>query len=366
MCAPDDPSPFHIELDLRALPARLAQVEPAPPSLFEGEEALWVLAEARRFARDQEAVMRLYVEDPETWGGAYISGDELLRMLPCRPTHPWLSYALGGQPLARIPRSLFTRRLALPSRPGERVLLTMGMPASGKTTLVKAGFGRRFFAVVDTPMGNFALARELIRETQAAGRSLALVLAWRPLEDAVAGMLERAMPGHEERAVPLLDMEEILRKATQAFLGLADLNRFDGDVTLDVVRCEGGTRTWVAGNAAVAFLAAELERLRQLPGSILAHFAGAWLQAVRLREARGEVVPDVLRAVAENGVDLSMQVAGTALTAGAEKARGAISMPAGIKSLIQVQGWRDTLQADLAAADRHEDGLRRGNERNGG
>jgi hypothetical protein len=87
MAISEDPAPFHIELDLREPAVRTWKAEPAAPTIYDGDEAEEVLAEARRFGRDPEQVMRLYQEDPETWGGAYISGDELLRMLPCRPSH---------------------------------------------------------------------------------------------------------------------------------------------------------------------------------------------------------------------------------------------------------------------------------------
>jgi hypothetical protein len=361
MGSSDDASPFHIELDLRTLPAKRTQANHPTVTrrtFFDDEDALGVLAAARHFASDPDRVMRLYVEDPATWGGAYLSGDELLRMLPCRPQHPWLSYALGGQFLATMVRGLFTRRLALPQQPGERVLLTMGMPGSGKTTLVKAGFGKRFFAVVDTPLGNFDLARELIRETQATGRSVSLVLAWRPLDEAVSGMLDRAMPGHEERAVPLLDMQEILLKVSQVFLDLAELNPFDGDVTLDVVRCESGARTWCAGDAGAAFLAAEREKLLALPGCILAHFVRAWLQALRFHEFKGAVVPELLRAVAEDGVDLARYASDPLAPAPSAVAPGQRTLPRGVKSLVHLPGWLDVLMDDLRSADRYEEGLR--------
>jgi hypothetical protein len=189
------------------------------PRVFDGVEARLVRNAARRFAHDPEQVIQLYQDDPETWGGAYVSGDELARMLPTRPGLPWLTYALGGGALATLPRMILARRLAIPAQPGERVLFTMGMPASGKTTLVKGGFGRHFFAVVDTPLGDFDLARRLLQEVQASGRSVSFVLAWRPLEEAALGMLDRAMPGHEERAVPMIDMAELLLKGSTFFSG---------------------------------------------------------------------------------------------------------------------------------------------------
>jgi len=232
MNVPEDSAPFHIELDLRERLAKPRKAETPAPSTCDGAEAQEVLAEARRFAQDPEQVIRLYQEDPETWGGAYISGDELLRMLPCRPRQPWLSYALGGQVLATFPMGLFSSRMTLPAHPGDRVLVTMGMPASGKTTLVKAGFGKRFFAVVDSPLGNFDLARELVHEIQASGRGVSFVLASRPLAVAAAGMLDRAMPGHEERAVPLTEMAENILKGMNVFRQLAEMNRYDGDTTL--------------------------------------------------------------------------------------------------------------------------------------
>jgi len=360
MSAPEDEFPFRIELDLREPPVRPRRAEAAPPTLFDGAEAQAVLAAARAFASDPERLLRQYAEDPETWGGAYISGDELLRMLPCRPARPWLSYALGGQVLGTFPGDLFDRRLARPAGPGERVLLTMGMPASGKTTLVKGGFGREFFAVVDTPLGNFELARELLRKTQASGRSASFVLAWRPLEQAAAGMLERAMPGHEERAVPLADMAETLVKGLDVFRRLAELNRHDGDTTLDLVRSQAGRRSWSPGGAAAAFLAGQRERCLGLPGGVLGQLVPAWRRAVARLEGDGAAIPAVLRAIAEDGVDPGA-FPGTGAPGISRVEHGASGSPAWtVKSLGDLPGWRHRIPGLLADADVYEEALRWG------
>jgi len=360
MTIPEDPAPFHIELDLREPVVRPRKAAPSAPTIYDGDEAQEVMAEARRFGRDPEQVMRLYQEDPETWGGAYISGDELLRMLPCRPRHPWLSYALGSQVLLTLPRELFTRRLALPARPGERVLFTMGMPASGKTTLVKAGFGKRFFAVVDSPLASFDMARELMREVQATGRGISFVLASRPLAVAAAGMLDRAMPGHEERAVPLAGMAENILKAMDVFRKLAGMNRYDGDTTLDVVRHDGERREWVGGDAAVALLASLLPPFLMLPGGILGQLVAGWKQALEAHRAKGEFIPDVLRAVAEDGMDIHAfaSESGPSVVETLLPAQGGLSKE--VRSLAQLPGWREWIPGHLNAADAHEACLKEG------
>jgi hypothetical protein len=351
---------MRIELDLRAFPAKTRKVEPSEPTLFNGAKAQLVQDGARRFAQDPEQVIRLYQHDPETWGGAYVSGDELARMLPTRPGLPWLTYALGGSLLATLPRMILSRRLAIPAQPGERVLLTMGMPASGKTTLVKGGFGRRFFAVVDTPLGDFDLARRLLQEVQASGRSVSFVLAWRPLEEAAMGMLDRAMPGHEERAVPLIDMAELLLKGIDVFLRLADLNRHDGDTTLDVVRSDGWKREWQGGDEAVAFLANQRESLLGMPGSILGQLVQAWRKGLQRKVALGAAVPAILRAIAEDGVD-----PGAFLLPGSVVELPLVGheprlLQADVKSLCEAPRWREYLQGDLRDADAYEERLRKG------
>ena len=73
--------------------------------------------------------------------------------------------------------------------PDECVLITMGMPACGKTTLVKGGMGHRFHTIVDSPLSSFDTARELRRMARESGRKVAFVYAHRPLADAVRGML---------------------------------------------------------------------------------------------------------------------------------------------------------------------------------
>ena len=360
MCPSEEPTPMRIELDLRASPAKTRKVEPSEPTLFNGAEAQLVQDGARRFARDPEQVIRLYQDDPETWGGAYVSGDELARMLPTRPGLPWLTYALGGGFLATLPRMILSRRLAIPAQPGERVLLTMGMPASGKTTLVKGGFGRRFYSVVDTPLGDFDLARRLLQEVQASGRSVSFVLAWRPLEEAAMGMLDRAMPGHEERAVPLIDMAELLLKGIDVFLRLADLNRHDGDTTLDVVCSEGWKREWHGGDAAAAFLAGKREELLGMPGSILGQLVQAWRKGVLRQEALGAAVPAILCAIAEDGVDPGDFLLPGSVVESPGVCQDPARLPAGVRSLCEAPGWREYLPGDLRDADAYEERLRKG------
>lgn len=360
MNPPEDPDTFRIELDLRDFPAKPTRIEKPELTLFNGVEAELVLSEARRFAQTPGRALRTYLEDPATWGGTYISGDELARMLPTRPRMPWLTYALGGAPLATLPRTLFSNRIAIPAKPDERVLLTMGMPASGKTTLVKGGFGRRFFAVLDTPLWDFEMARELLREVQASGRSVSFVLAWRSLGEAARGMLDRAMPGHEERAVPLMDMAEIVLKGINLFLRLADLNRHDGDTTLDVVSSEAGKRAWHAGDEATAFLSGKREELLGMPESILGQLVQAWRMAAARLESQGIAIPPIIRAIAEDGVPPGAFLTPRAVTELPGSPKEGFPSPKGVRSLLQAPGWQEWIPAQLAAADALENDLRKG------
>ena len=357
---PEETPALRIELDIREPVAKAIRTEVDAPSLFNGEEAKWVLREAQAFTSDPESVFSLYLQDPETWGGAYISGDELLRMLPCRPTHPWLSYALGGHTLGVLPRELFSKRLAVEAQPGERVLFTMGMPASGKTTLVKGGLGRHFFAVVDTPLANFDLARELLKATQDSGRQASFVHAWRPLAQAAAGMLDRAMPGHEERAVPLADMAEILVKGLDVFQRLADLNRHDGGTTLDAVRSRGGKRDWLCGSDATGFLAAQRKALLSVPGGVLGQLVPAWRNALAIKEAAGIPVPAILKAIAEDGVDPNGFQQATDLSERLILDYELAAPRANVKSIRDLPGWADAISSCLLGAESLECDLRKG------
>jgi len=330
---------------------------PPPDELFDPEVAS-ILSMAQSFARDPERALEHYRSDPETWDGAYVSGDDMLRVIPGREKNPLLTYAHAGRAVATLPGRLFHERMALPVQSrGERVLFTMGMPASGKTTLVKSGFGRLFHTVVDTPLPKFDTAREFLRVVQGSGRSASFVLAYRPMELAVRGMLERALPWNEGRAVRLEDMADILVNALSAFLRMAEMNRFDGDTTLDLVEVVAGRRIWHGGIEAVRRATTLRHALVQAPMSVLAQLAQHWRSTLVWACEQGWDVPELLIEIVQSGLDPRLLKPSESPSYSARAAPIADAPSGPVKSLADVvdpfspESW-------LEAADAYEDFLR--------
>jgi hypothetical protein len=176
-------------------------------------------------------------------------------------------------------------------------------------------------------------------------------------------MLDRAMPGHEEGVVPLIDLAELLLKGTDVVLLLADLNRHDGETTLDVVRSEGWKREWHGGDAAVALLAGKREELLGMPESILGQLVQAWRRGLLRQMALGAAVPTILCAIAEDGVDPgALQLPGSVVELSGVGQVPKL-LPTRVRSLCRAPEWQECLQGALLDANAYEASLRQASER---
>lgn len=362
-----EPESFHIELDLHAYPeppSRPVAEEPAPSlgtRLRILPEASQILSSANRFALDPERATALYNADPETMGGRIIGGDDLVRVMPWTRENPLLSYRFGGEAVASLPLRMFRKRMALPiSSSDECVLLTMGMPACGKTTLVKAGMGQWFHTVVDSPLASADTARELRQIARESGRKVAFLFAHRSLASAVRGMLERALPWREGRTVSLEHMGNILVKGLALFLELADSNTSDDETTLDMVEVIEGRRQWHCGPAAAARVAEIRADLLYGGTSILEELACQWIEALRDAQRLGWRVPELLVELVQEDLDPRM----LAVAAAPRSSRKATSRSAGssvpfkVRSLLDITELRANLPRWAEQADIHEASLR--------
>lgn len=307
----EESRPIRIELDLEAVPLPRRIESPIgsvatslATRLRELPEVLEIIGLANRFAADSEKAIALYNADPFTLNGKLIGGDDLVGIMRWTASNPLLSYRFSGEAMASLPMRMFRKRMAMPlASSDECVLITMGMPACGKTTLVKGGMGRRFHTIVDSPLASFDTARELRRMACESGRKVAFVYAHRPLASAVRGMLERALPWREGRTVTLESMGGLLVKGLALFLQLAESNPADQETTLDLVEViDGRRRLWPGPQAAQ-----RAEEIRQeLSGqgtSILAQLARHWVVALREARQEGLDVPGLLIDLVQEELD---------------------------------------------------------------
>ncbi|MBK8793948.1 MAG: hypothetical protein IPN59_12620 [Holophaga sp.] len=307
----EESSPIRIELDLGSVPLIRQIEQPGDPvstslatRLREMPEVSEIIGLANRFAGDPEKAFALYNEDPFTLYGKLIGGDDLVGILRWTARNPLLSYRFSGEALASLPMRMFRKRMAMPvASSNECVLITMGMPACGKTTLVKGGMGRAFHTIVDSPLSSFDTARELRRLARESGRKVAFVYAHRSLADAVRGMLERALPWREGRTVTLEHMGSILVKGLSLFLQLAESNSADKETTLDLVDLKDGRRTWWSGAQAAQRVEEIRHELSSQGTSVLAQLARHWVAALRESRQEGLDIPELLVELVQEELD---------------------------------------------------------------
>jgi len=243
--------------------------------------------------------------------------------------------------------------------PDECVLFTMGMPACGKTTLVKAGLGHGFHTVVDSPLSSMDTARELRQIARESGRRVAFVYAHRPIGMAIRGMLERALPWREGRTVSLENMGTILVKGLALFLDLAESNACDDATTLDLIEVVDGRRRWQYGPDAARRIEAIRSELRQGGGSCLGQLACHWVQALEEAQGRGWDVPDLLVELVQENLDPGILAAARAPQPACEVPQQiAPEAPARVRSLADNPAMAPLLLQWAQQADRFEENLR--------
>jgi hypothetical protein len=323
-------------------------------------EVSQMLSMAYRFASDPDRASGMYANDPETNHGSYISGDELVRVMPWTRDNPLLSYRFCGEAVAALPLKMFRKRMAMPCTSSEEwVLFTMGMPACGKTTLVKGGMGRGFHTVVDSPLSERETARELRQIARESGRNVAFVFAYRPLALAVKGMLERALPWHEGRTVSLEHMASTLVKGLALFLDLAESNASDDGTTLDLVEVVDGRRQWLAGEKAVQRVEAIRSELLDGGISVLHQLLYHWRVALCEAEEKALEIPPLLIELAQEDLDPRiLAISDLALPSRTEILSIASSTLSSVRSLTDIAPMQDRLPSWLEQADAYEASLR--------
>jgi hypothetical protein len=300
-------SSFRIELDDRweAAPPRPRESMDLPSAPSPGADR--ARADAIRMVRDTDALAEAYRGCPLARGGAYVGGDEVASMVPGVVLHPLEGYAAAEGALGPATIRLVEDRLTAPGHAGQTVLFTMGMQASGKTTLARfAPFASCCHTIIDSPLGHdraFDSARAMRAMAISSGKAVAFAMVYRPVVAAVAGMLERARPSNEGRPVTLLAMADTLGGSSRTFLRLMDLGATDERTDLFLLWiAPDGTFTRHRGPEAGRILTAELDLVASGLGATLGEVCRSYTAAVREARAAGNPFPPALLTCVETGL----------------------------------------------------------------
>lgn len=126
--------------------------------------------------------------------GNVLNADDAATLFPEYNEDP-ATYRVAVHPAARwIRDERFRRALATCSPDKERVVFTAGGNAAGKSTAISfSGAGENFTAaILDSTFSNHEHALSLVKQALRAGKRISILYVNRPLDDALAAMLNRA------------------------------------------------------------------------------------------------------------------------------------------------------------------------------
>lgn len=157
---------------------------------------------------DLEGYLRRY----EAANGNYLGADNAKDLFPLyaatdrtrREFVEAVHYASGA-----LVKELWQRRLAQAARPGEYVLFTAGGPGAGKTSAIESQpscreLVARAHLVHDTMLAEFDRGVAKIEGVRRTGRNVVVIYVYRPVEQAMVGVIDRAR--HTGRIVTLPDV----------------------------------------------------------------------------------------------------------------------------------------------------------------
>jgi hypothetical protein len=143
-------------------------------------------------------------------GHVVLNADDLFKRWPEYAENPTSRRWLGPL-LYEVARNfidfLFAKLLKQSPTTGTNVIFTAGGGASGKSTILRAQVDRpEVDFVVDTTFSDSARSIKQIDTALGAGRQVEINYVYRDFEDAVRGMIERALDPKVGRIVPIDDM----------------------------------------------------------------------------------------------------------------------------------------------------------------
>ena len=187
-----------------------------PPPGYPGQLGIWrnqnlsfeEQGVEQRFAQQLEADLDYWMQTYQDRNGVVLDTD-LARALCAewdRSDETRARYASAvHNPASAFVSALYHRRLAQPAVAGrDLVVFTAGGGGSGKTTAVQerqAALLEEAHLVYDTTLAGLPPAVEKIDAALATGMAVVIIYVYRPFEDAVRGVLDRAL--RTGRAVPL-------------------------------------------------------------------------------------------------------------------------------------------------------------------
>lgn len=169
------------------------------------------------------------LRDPQ--GRVVLNADDLFTQHPLyRDSHESRKF-LGPAlyPIARdFTNRAYLRLLSVPLGADDTVVFTAGGGASGKSTVLRAEAKRRGVEfIVDTTLSGYARAFWQISAALDVGRKININYVYRPFDDCVRGMMERALDPRVGRVVPVDDLARTHNGSQQTFLQL--LSELSGD-----------------------------------------------------------------------------------------------------------------------------------------
>ena len=202
------------------------KIEEGKPLADSGEQAVRK-AVASRVEADPEG----YLSEHQRRFGNLLNADDAATLFPEYNVDP-ATYRAAVHPAAQwIRDERFRRALAADSPDADRVIFTAGGNAAGKSTAISfSGAGENSAAaILDSTFSNRKHAGSLIEQAKRAGKRISILYVNRPLDGALAAMLDRAVT--EGRLVTLDQLINSQRGAAETICHLWTKFADDADFT---------------------------------------------------------------------------------------------------------------------------------------
>jgi hypothetical protein len=178
---------------------------------------------------EMESDLEGFISRYEAANGNYLGADsakELFSLYTAGPkTRRWYVEAVHYSSGALI-KEIWQRKLAQPpAAPDEYVLFTAGGPGAGKTAAIESQpacreLVKNAFVVHDTMLAEFERGVAKFAEVLASGRRIAAIYVYRPVENAMVGVIDRAK--RTGRIVTLDDVAHKHYESQETFIQLAE------------------------------------------------------------------------------------------------------------------------------------------------
>lgn len=170
-----------------------------------------------------------YIQRYEAENGNYLGADNAKELFPLYTAGPktrrWYVEAVHYSSGALV-KEIWQRKLAqAPATPDEYVLFTAGGPGAGKTAAIESQpacreLVRNAYVVHDTMLAEFERGVAKLAEVIASGRRVVVIYVYRPVENAMVGVIDRAK--QTGRIVALKDVARKHFESQETLIQLAE------------------------------------------------------------------------------------------------------------------------------------------------